>query len=199
MKTHVLMKSGARTLASLLAVGVSLGLVSCGDKPKTNDIIVKKPVAAVRKGVQKMNAYSQTRSVEWLGGTYSVTVERKADTSLRQAVDEQGNRYYDNRISLTIRRPDGTPFFSRTFSKADFSQYVDADHADGALLGIVFDRADGGSLRFAASVGSPDTMSDEYVPLVLVVSRGGGVTISKDTQLDTVSDETAAQDEDDGV
>ena len=32
-------------------------------------------------------------------------------------------------------------------------------------------------------------MSDEYVPLVLTVSRTGGVKISEDTQLDTGSED----------
>ena len=196
MKTHV--QSGAKTIVPAF-VAAALALASCGDKPKTNDIIVKKPAAVAKKGVQRMNGYSQARDVEWLDGTYNVAVERKADTSLPQATDEQGNRYYDNRISLTIRRPDGSVFFSRTFSKADFAKYVDEAHAGGALLGIVFDHAEGGSLRFAASVGSPDAMSDEYVPLVVVVSRGGEVTVSKDTQLDTASDADDTQDEDDGV
>lgn len=179
----------------------TLGLAACADKPKSDNIIVKKPAKTVRKGVQKMGEYSQTRHVEWLDGTYTVVVERHADTSLPQAVDEQGNRYYDNRITVRVMRPDGTEFFSRTFSKADFAQYVDADDDNGALLGIVFDRVDGASLRFAASVGSPDSMSDEYVPLVLTIGRGGGVAIAKDTQLDTTSDgsESAADDDEDGV
>ena len=67
------------------------------------------------------------------------------------------------------------------------------------MLGIVFDRADGASLIFAASVGSPDKMSDEYVPLVMTISRGGTVSIAKDTQLDTVSDAADEADDEDGV
>lgn len=182
-----------------------LALASCKDKPQTTDIIVKKPAAkAARRSVQKMGDYEQARKVQWLGAEYGILVERKADTSLPQATDEQGNPYYDNRITLTIRRPDGTVFFQRTFSKADFAQYIDDSAANGALLGIVFDRIDGGSLKFAASVGSPDKMSDEYVPMVLTVTRGGTVSIERDTQLDTASDtdaddDTNADGDDDGV
>lgn len=182
-----------------------LALASCKDKPQTTDIIVKKPAAkAARRGVQKMGDYQQARSIQWLGGEYGILVERKADTSLPQATDEQGNRYYDNRITLTIRRPDGTVFFQRTFSKADFAGYAGDAVADGALLGIVFDRTAGGSLRFAASVGSPDKMSDEYVPMVLTITRGGSVSIERDTQLDTASDQDSEAsgpdaDDEDGV
>ena len=195
MKTQIY--TNTKFLVAMLAVAV-LALTSCKDKAKTGDIIVKKHTAvAKKKTTQRMGDYEQTRDIQWLDGTYSVSVERKADTSLPLAKDEQGNAYYDNRITLTIRRPDGSTFFSRTFTKTDFAQYVDSANARGAMLGIVFDRAEGASLRFAASVGSPDTMSDEYVPLVLTVSRGGGVTIARDTQLDTTSD--AADDADDGV
>ena len=62
---------------------------------------------------------------------------------------------------------------------------------NSALLGIVFDKAEGDNLVFAASVGSPDRMSDEYVPLVLKISRFGDVRISKDTQMDTGAVEDA--------
>ena len=44
-------------------------------------------------------------------------------------------------------------------------------------------------------------MSDNYVPLVLTITRVGGVVIDKDTKLDTTSDENAnlEDDEEDGV
>lgn len=163
--------------------------VSCKEEKQPENIIVKKVPVAVKKSVQSMGDNAAERDVEWLGATYHIRIERKADKSLSLAKDGQGNKYYDNRVSLLITRPDGSEFVRRTFSKADFASYVNGSNSEGALLGIVFDRADGETLRFAASVGSPDRMSDEYVPLVLTVSRTGGVKISEDTQLDTGSDE----------
>ena len=62
----------------------------------------------------------------------------------------------------------------------------------GALLGIVFDKAEGNNLCFAASVGSPDITSDEYLPLVLRISRMGAVSISNDQVLDTESTSSAS-------
>ncbi|MBR6494925.1 MAG: DUF4738 domain-containing protein, partial [Prevotella sp.] len=90
---------------------------------------------------------------------------------------------------------------AKTFTKTDFSGYVDAAFSkQSALLGIVFDKVEDGALRFAASVGSPDKASDEFVPLVLKISRSGSVSISKDTQLDTENtSETAEYDDEDGV
>ena len=43
-------------------------------------------------------------------------------------------------------------------------------------------------MYFAASVGSPDKSSDEYVPLVVKISRFGDVSIKKDATLDTQSE-----------
>lgn len=175
-----------------LAIALPLAMLlamSCKEEKKPENIIVKKTPVAVKKSVQSMGDNAAERDVEWLGATYHIRIERKADKSLSLAKDGQGNKYYDNRVSLLITRPDGSEFVRRTFSKTDFASYVNGTNSEGALLGIVFDRADGETLRFAASVGSPDRMSDEYVPLVLTVSRTGGVKISEDTQLDTGSDE----------
>jgi hypothetical protein len=34
-------------------------------------------------------------------------------------------------------------------------------------------------------VGSPDRLSDEYIPLILTISRMGDVGIKRDTKIDT--------------
>ena len=78
----------------------------------------------------------------------------------------------------------GSVFFSQTFTKASFNDYLDDDYrATGILEGLVFDRVDGHQLIFAGSVSHPQT--DEYIPLVVTLSNFGDVTISLDTQRDT--------------
>ena len=57
------------------------------------------------------------------------------------------------------------------------------------MLGLVYVQAEGNNLVFAGSVGSPDVTSDEYVPLVVKISRMGAGSVGKDTKLDTGSDE----------
>ena len=97
-------------------------------------------------------------------------------------------------------RSDGSEFFSRTFTKKDFTSYLDKHTQDmGALLGIVYVKAEGDYLYFAASVGSPDVTSDEYVPMVLKISRMGSISISKDEKLDTNASAEEEEDEEDGV
>ena len=186
------MKKSAITL--IVAALATISIVSCKEKKTSEHIITTKPVEEAKKPTQEIGNYDMTTPVDWVGSTYQVVVERKADHSLPLADDGQGNKYFDNRISLKILRKDGSVFFSRVFTKNDFSRYVDALYQkNSALLGIVLDRAETDHLIFAASVGSPDKMSDEYVPLVMKISRFGDVSISKDTQMDTGSIESGGE------
>ena len=186
------MKKSAITL--LVAALATITIVSCKEKKTSEHIITTKPVEEAKKPTQEIGNYDMTTPVDWVGSTYQVVVERKADHSLPLADDGQGNKYFDNRISLKILRKDGSVFFNRVFTKNDFSRYVDALYQkNSALLGIVLDRAETDHLIFAASVGSPDKMSDEYVPLVMKISRFGDVSISKDTQMDTGSIESGGE------
>lgn len=176
-------------LMTALVAGVLCG---CAEKKKSNIIIAPKPVAKnPNKPTQKMSNYEQAREIEWLGSTYKVVVKRECDPSLPIVQLDENNKYYDNKITVRILRKDGTEFFNRSFTKAAFEGYLDAHTQEqGALLGIVYVKAEGDKLCFAASVGSPDVTSDEYVPLVLKISRMGAVAISKDQLLDTDGDET---------
>jgi hypothetical protein len=161
-------------------------MAGCGNKkPDNENIITKRPNVAVSKRPQTVGNYSQKREVEWLGNKYDIIVERKADTSLPIVKCEKNAKYYDNVISLKIMRKDGTEFYSRSFTKSDFSQYVDDSFEKrSALLGIVYYETEGKNLKFAVSVGSPDQMSDEFVPLTMRISNFGSVTITKDESID---------------
>lgn len=195
------MKKMLPLILLLSVLGMTAG---CKSEKKTKDIITRKPVVVKPTKTQKMGDYDQSRQVEWLGNVYTVHVSFKADPSL-PVVEDGNQKYYDNRITLRILRKDGTEFFSRTFTKADFRAYTDNVYGrEGALLGIVFDRIENDQLYFAASVGSPDKSSDEFIPLVMKISRFGDVSISKDTRLDTDANEGGAsseveQAEEDGV
>lgn len=159
---------------------------SCKEKKQETNIIATKPKIVKKNTPLSMSNYKQSMQFQWLGNQYNVEVERSANRELPLTDDGLGNKYYDNEIKLRIIRKDNTEFFNRIFTKADFSQYVDESYCKhGALLGIVFDKVEGNDVYFAVSVGSPDSMSDEYVPLVMKISKLGSVTIKKDTQLDT--------------
>lgn len=174
----------------LIASVVALSVVACGNKKQNNDIIAKKPAVKAPASPVKMQDYNHRESVNWLGQQYGIAISRRADTSLPLVTDDGGGKYYDNRIEVRVTRPDGSVFFDRAFTKTDFAAQVGDDYIKkSALLGIVIDRVEGENVVLAASVGSPDVLSDEYVPLLITVSRTGGVSISKDTRLDSDMEE----------
>ncbi len=185
----------------VFACGVlTLSLLSCAKKKNDTTIITHRVVQKAPTQIKTIGDYKQTREVEWLGTTYTVEYGLQADKSL-STVAEGTQKYYDNRVIVRIIRKDGSEFFNKAFTKSDFTSYIDSKYAkSGALLGVVFNKVEGDYLYFAASVGSPDKLSDVYVPLVVKVSRFGDVTISKDAMLDTdngsaTTDEMAAEED----
>ena len=179
------MKRIALVLTAVLSVGL---LTGCKQKKQTEDIIVRKVEAPKPQAPIRMQEYSQVKDEKWLDREYQIDIRRVADDSLRMVKDETGQQYVDNRISLKVIRQDGSVFFSRTFTKASFNDYLDDDYrATGILEGLVFDRVEGNYLIFAGSVSHPQT--DEYIPLVITLSNFGDVDISRDTQMDTNGDE----------
>jgi hypothetical protein len=178
---HSLMKRLAAASLMVLAV---LAVASCKEKKRDYIIVSHKPIVVKSNKPKSMGDMTQSREINWLGQTYKLTMSLRSDTSLPLASDGE-QKYYDNRITLRILRSDGSVFFDRTFTKADFKSYVNRQYYnDGALLGIVFDKVEGNNICFAASVGSPDKSSDEFVPLVLKVSNTGGVSVSQSAMTD---------------
>lgn len=170
---------------------------SCTKKQETQVIIAEKPVKEAIQPTQRVGDYEQTLPIDWNGKAYNVIVSRKADESLPLAKDGQ-QPYFDNRVLVQVVTKDGTVFFAKEFTKSMFASYLDEQtRKDGALLGVVYNRVEGNLLHFAASVGSPDTMSDEYVPFDVVVSTNGSLTIKKAERDD--SSGTIAAEEEEGV
>lgn len=186
---------------SILLVVAFVGLfTACKQQKKKDVIITHKQTAPVPKKNQKMSDYEQSRNVDWMGSVYQVVVKRKADSSLPMIQVDDHTKYYDNIITVRILRKDGTEFFNKSFLKTVFNAYLDSDtQKNGALLGVVFVKAENNHLYFAASVGSPDVTSDEYIPLIVKISNLGSVEIKKDSAMDTDGNEKTSSDEEDEV
>ena len=173
------------TLVVMITVALGTAMLTgCKQKKQTEDIIVRKTETPKPQAPIRMQDYNQVKDIEWLDRNYQVDIRRTADDSLRMVKDETGQKFVDNRILLKVIRQDGSVFFSQSFTKANFSDYLDDDYrATGILEGLVFDRVEGHQLIFAGSVSHPQT--DEYIPLVITLSNFGDVDISRDTQMDT--------------
>ena len=189
----------SRVLAGLLLL-VAVTIVGCSKKKQSTDIIAPKVEAPKLQPPVKMQEYMQKRDVDWLDKTYVVEIRRTPGDSLPTVKDETGQQFVDNCIALRVVRADGSVFFSRVFTKADFVHLLDKDYREtGILEGLVFDKAEGNHLFFASSVCHPQT--DEYIPLVVTVSNFGEVDMRLATQLDTNGGGTVGEDpaDDDGV
>lgn len=149
--------------------------VACTEKKQSDNIITRRTVAPKPKAPVKMQDYHQATTVSWQGQTYAIDITRSASDSLAIQKGDNGQKYIDNAVSLTIKRGGGM-WLNRHFTKAAFCAHVpDAFAEKGILEGFVFDKADGPVLRFAASVCLPGT--DEYYPLSVSFDKTGAMKV----------------------
>ncbi len=168
----------------LLTIVISIGVSSCSKKKETLDIIAQKPQEEVPGAPEMMQESTYTEKIQWQDKEYNVTIKRQATEDL-PLIEDGGKQYFDNKINVHITREDGSVFFDRTFLKSDFSSYVNEGYMKrSALLGFVLEEVEPQNLKFAASVGLPDILSDEYIPLLINISSSGKVTIGKDKRPD---------------
>ncbi len=168
---------------TLMALAVLL--TACSEKKKSNDIITPRIVKVEPKDPIPMQPYNDERVVDWIGKKYHVAITREPKDSLPMVKDENGQKFIDNLFTLVVSREDGSIFYSKKFVKASVDNYLDDNYRkNGILEGLVFDRVDGNWLVFAGSVGLPQT--DEYIPLIIRLSRTSNLEIQRDTQMDTM-------------
>lgn len=177
------------SLYILLASSLCL-MASCGSKKADNEasqadsISTSKP-AAIASDPQ----WNNQKSVKWNGHDYQITLKRTPAHDLPVVTDELGQRYYDNRVEVTITR-DGAPFYNKKFTKEAFIDFIsDKDIETGILQGIAFDDVDNkeNGLRFGAQVGVP---GEDGIPFVIIINSEGMASITKDNVLDTSAQDT---------
>lgn len=168
----------------IIAVSVvMLMMAGCESKKEASYIIVKEEAPAPKKvEIIATEAYKSSDVVEWRGKNYTYNIAKVCDKEAPVVKDETGQKYYDNKATLTITRDDGSEFYSHTFKKSSFEQYLPTSFVkNGVLEGFVFDKAEEGYLNFIASVAYPE--SDEFVLFSVKISPTQGVTISKDNRM----------------
>ena len=191
-----------KRLLPLLAFALLLTcMLSCSSKKKRDDIITTKYEKPAPQGPIRTDNYKDSKPFKWQDRDYVCTIERIADDSLPMVKDETGQQFVDNRVKVVISRADGSVFFNRIFTKTTFNSYIDKDFQQrGILEGFVFDKVEPNEVRFACSVSLPQ--SDEYIPLILAVTRNGNIAITKDSRLDTEIEDSPSselEDDDSGV
>ena len=129
---------------------------------------------------------SDTASVGGHLLSYSFSIA--PDDSLPVVTNADGQRYYDNVATLTVRQGQSV-LLKRTFLKKDFAQFVPAKAMDlCTLAGFAFDvlRAEeGDALYFIATVGDPDEAAGVNFPVELIVSPTGALRMEVGEDLET--------------
>lgn len=169
------------TLLTVCAVAM---LTACGngDKKQSSEIVAEQVEQQPKvEAPIRQDSYDKTHEVQWMDKGYKVEIHRQPNDSLPMVTDEIGQKFVDNEVEVTVKRSDGTVFFSRTFTKASFDGCLDNDYRHtGILDGLVYDKANGSNLEFAGSVSHPQT--DEYIPVRIVLSSSGSVTFRCDME-----------------
>jgi hypothetical protein len=167
----------------LMAALVVLG--ACKEKKPSTDIITTKYIPKKIQDPIAMPAEKDTKNIEWQGKPYTIIVDRVPVDSLPQVKDENGQPYIDNLVKMTIVRSDGSVFFERLFTKASFNSHIDESfRKNGILAGIRYDELAESGIEFSVVIALPDAVDDVFVPLELIVDRQGGVSISRDDDMD---------------
>lgn len=182
------MKKVMRFAASLALV---LGLAACGNSPKeANEAPTDSTQTVAKKELPYADSNLRNSFTAELGGkTYSITLERSADKELPVVTDELGKEFYDNRVEVTITCG-GTAFFSKSYTKEDFSGLLsEAESRGTVLLGMAFDaeNSTSQSIRLGAQVGQVG-IEEGPAFCVEIPLNGGNPRIVRDKNQDTTGD-----------
>mgnify|MGYP002859272237 CR=1 FL=1 len=163
----------------LLAAAVAI-IGSCKDKKHVNtDIIttdyeIPQPVAPIAMDTASKHFDATTAS----GQPYGIDIVRMPADTLPMVADAIGQKYIDNRVSVTITKGNGEQVFARKFTKASFAEWLNDDYRTNALLqDITFYGAEKDNLVLTAVVNAPDAAEDESINLMLTVSSKGDLSV----------------------
>lgn len=133
----------------------------------------------------------ENRTTVTLGGSkYEVTVRREPDKDLPVVQDEFGGKYCDNRVSVTVTR-DGAEFFSKSFTKEAFADFLtEAETKGTVLLGMAFDgvKTDSRAICLGAQVGEAG-IGEGALFSVEIPLNGGALSIVRDMGQDTAGED----------
>lgn len=184
-----------RSLYIILAL-FFLTSASCSrNKKKDPDNYVVESIQkdVVSAAIQELQVISASSQADFKGSTYDMKVVRRPDNTLPVVTDAQGQKYYDNTITLEISTG-GKLFVNKIFNKNTFASYLDSEFIQHAILeGLVFDKVTDYGLMFAASVSYPE--SDLYVPFHVTVLPNGTLSIEKADLMDDYEPESESASE----
>lgn len=159
--------------------------ISCEQKEKIQKyIIVKEDTQTERKvDIVSSDEFNIDDVIEWNGRSYSYNLKKSVDKDLPIVKNNDGQKFYDNQIEINIKSDDGSTFYSHTFKKSSFEQYLpDSFIENGIMEGLAYDKIDeSGRIKFIACIAYPQT--DEYMLFSVLISKDKSITIGKDNRM----------------
>lgn len=185
MKVLTLLNAGGLLFAAILFISCSQHQT---DEEASDDAVHVVAKNDSEKNVAvRMPLSDVTTSFQLQGKDYEARIFRSPDETMPKVKNEQGDEFVDNSITLRVTS-EGKILLNRSFTKSSFASLLHDRFLKSAILeGIVYDTVVDGKARFAASVSYPE--SDLYVPIHLLVSASGQVSIEKAELLDDLGDE----------
>jgi len=180
-----------RSLYIILCLSLIV-LTSCNGRSTKKDpdnyVVESIQEDEISSEIHELQTISASAQADFKGRTYDMKVVRRPDSTLPVVTDVQGQKYYDNTITLEVSTG-GKLFANKIFNKNTFASYLEADFLKHSILeGLVFDKVTDDGLMFAASVSYPE--SDLYVPFHVLVLPNGSLSIDKADLMDDYEPET---------
>lgn len=174
---------------SMLCLVAAVLISACGGKKNTDNgkIMAIEYTPPVIVDPISMDSVKTSQRVNWINGSYTVTIKRVPMPSLPMVVNDYGQKYVDNRVTIEIRRPDGSEFFNESFTKSAFSSLLDNDYRkNGLLADIQLEKANGRQLEFTVMMAHVLLLDGEEMPVKLIIDSQKNYKVDYDDSFDIV-------------
>ncbi len=175
-------------MKKLLSFVFATIMISCGNNVKPQQEEVIEDTIIKENSIGTLREIHINKSITISKQKYVYKYDFVRDESLPIVRNPQGDDYYDNKVTLSIKKQ-GSEIFSQTFTKKDFAKIVPEKFMEkSALIGFTYNYArndNSDALYFIATVGDPDETADMVFPIQIRITPQGNMTMEKAPNLDT--------------
>lgn len=168
---------------------LSLFLASCGGNQQTDEGETPWQAPQAVDTILALDARRATATITLSQQTLTYTYAIAPDTLLPIVTNPDGQRYFDNTATLTVRRGESI-LLECSFTKKDFANYVPPKQMPVCVLaGLTYDELAAeqhdDALRFIATVGDPDEANGVNFPVELIISPDGSLRMEQAEDIET--------------
>ena len=189
------MKKGFPTVA---IIALTIGLTACQNNKGNTQT---EPGAQTENTAKEQEPYADgdlknTYTAKLGQNVYKITITRHSNKHQPAITDEMGNEFYDNQAEVVITC-NGSAFFSKSYTKADFENYLlDSERTGTILLGMAYDmeKSDSKCIRLGAQIGLVGIEEGPAFNIAIPLD-GSAPNITRDKNQDTTGNAGSSEDE----